>query len=798
MTPRDWDAFTPDDPELVDIVGGDPELLALGRRLRASRPEPAMGPHFQAYLRARLIDAAATELRPRGLTRWWRPRSGWFAAGGAGLGVAMAAAAVAAITLYRGHDVIPGGYSPLVGRATVDPNSVILVSFTEPMDQAAVVQGLKIHPATAYTTHWDSSTRLVITPVHHLAANTPYTVIIDHHAVRDVRGTTAVADVRIPFGTAPTPAPAPVQQPAQPPALAGQAVTAVGPDSPVQFAPDGSVVAGAAITRGSTSSTPAPAAAPAGVPGLTVPPIPPRSPAAATAAASPAASGPALTRYGADGTPAQLGPAASAVAYSPSGRLIAYLQRDGTGATLWVAQADGSGGARLTHTDDASSPLAWSGEDTLLVVKGSQITSIGLSGQSHPLARGLRLSGGQTVAFVPPGKLAYIGPAAAGSTTTASSTGSATATPSAVQTPQASGELVDLATGTATALPGSSSTPTFSQDGATAVWADQSGGTPLFEMAPTASGTPTTLPIKAATGDAVGSLALSHDGNRLAYVISHRDGSAQLIVAGLGSGAVVAAGDGAAATNLGWAPDDGRLAWRGRTASGDAAITAAVPAAPKPTQPATPTIPAAATAAVDRFLAAQASADTGVLRELAPSLDLGTLVPARADPRSPLRHYISQLSLAADGVSVIAHARLIRDPSVDHPKAAYVDETLTLTPVLSGYAVTAAPPQRIVLRDVPNGPQVVHAAWQHRDGELEVQIALDSDIDPDTVVGALGATAADGGLLITTTTYDAGSRTIDVVIHGAPHGGATVTIGRALSDIDAQQLDAPYSITAGP
>jgi hypothetical protein len=794
MTPRDWDEFTPDDPELVDIVGGDPELLTLGRRLRASRPEPAAGPHFQAYLRARLLDAAATQLRPRGLSRWWRPRSGWLAAGGAGLGVAMAAAAVAAITLYRGHDVVPGGYSPLVGRATVDPGSVILVSFTEPMDQAAVVQGLKIHPATAYTTHWDSSTRLVITPVHHLAANTPYTVIIDHHAVRDVRGTTAATDLRIPFGTASSPTPAPAPVPAQPPGLSGQAVAAVAPDSPVLFAPDGSPVAGAGSIASTTSPTPAPTSGPTGIPSLTVPPLPPGSRSAPSSAASGAPAKSALTRYPTDASPAPLGPAATEVAYSPSGRLIAYLQQDRTGATLWVAQTDGSGAARLTHIDNASSPLAWSAEDTLLAVNGSQITSIALSGQSHTLAHGLRLGGGQAVAFVPQGKLAYIGPAQSST----SSAAPATSTPGAAQAPASAGELVDLSTGTVTALAGSSSTPTFGQDGGTAVWVDASGATPRFQTAPTASGTSSTLPVKTTAGDAVGSVALSHDGTRLAYVITHRDGSAQLIVAAVGSGAVAAAGDGAGISGISWAPDDGRLGWLGRTATGASAFTATVPPGKQQQpQPATPTIPPAAITAIDRFLAAQASADTSTVRELAPSLDPATLVPGRTDPRSPLRHYISQLSLAADGLSVVARARLIRDPSVDHPRAASVDETLTLTPGPSGYAVSAAPPERIVLRDVPNGPQVVHAGWQHRDGELEISIALDSDIDPDTVAAAVGATAPDGNPLLTTATYDAGSRTIDIVIHDLPHGAATVTVGQALRDIDGQQLDAPYSINAG-
>src|SRR5581483_8641853 len=208
-----------DDPELASLFRDEPDLYDLSRNLRASRPEPVVGTHFEPYLRARLIDAAARELKPRGLSRWLRPRPGLFAGGGAALGVAMIAAVVVATVMYQPHDTrVDLRGTNVAENHDASPDQVIRASFTQDVDHAAVEHNLQIHPATAVVTRWEGTT-LVITPLHRLAANTPYTVTIPRTAVRTASGATAPSDIRIAFGTKATPSPGPTQAPAPPPSL---------------------------------------------------------------------------------------------------------------------------------------------------------------------------------------------------------------------------------------------------------------------------------------------------------------------------------------------------------------------------------------------------------------------------------------------------------------------------------------------------------------------------------------------------------------------------------------------------
>ena len=63
----------------------------------------------------------------------------------------------------------------------MDPNNVIQVSFNQPMNKTAVENGVRIQPATEVSYSWTGN-NLVITPVHHLTGNTPYTVTIAQSA----------------------------------------------------------------------------------------------------------------------------------------------------------------------------------------------------------------------------------------------------------------------------------------------------------------------------------------------------------------------------------------------------------------------------------------------------------------------------------------------------------------------------------------------------------------------------------------------------------------------------------------
>ncbi len=213
------------DPELEGIFDGDPELVELAHRVREARPEPPLDPRFQAVLHAQLMreapailaGAAAKPERvrtpngPRTIrsrrTGWWQ-RSPRFAWGGALVGAALVAAAVFTVARTPVQDRQVTAASPVADFHAVSPNNVITVAFNEPMNQAAVVAGLHIRPATQVTTSWQGN-NLLITPTHHLAGNTPYTVTIDRSATRSAGGSLAASDIHIAFGTAPTPPPAP-------------------------------------------------------------------------------------------------------------------------------------------------------------------------------------------------------------------------------------------------------------------------------------------------------------------------------------------------------------------------------------------------------------------------------------------------------------------------------------------------------------------------------------------------------------------------------------------------------------
>ena len=320
-----------DDPELTDLLEQEPELKDLARTLRASRPEPVVGPHFQAYLRSRLLDTARSRRR-----RMWH-RLGWappaFAWGGAALGATMIAAVLVTTVVYHPNDRLQNiAYaSQIDGRANVDPGDVIRISFNQPMDHAAVVKGLRIQPATAYTTTWQGDT-LVITPHHQLAANTPYTVTVPRDQARTADGKVAASDVQITFGThpatqLPTPAPGPAT-------LALRPLGAVSMDARVLLTPDGTLVvtAGDWTTSGASSSSSSTSSS--SLPSL-VNPLNPASPSASSSSST------AFIRISPDGTPSRLGDAATAATLSPDGRYAAYLVPNGNAADVRIVALDG-------------------------------------------------------------------------------------------------------------------------------------------------------------------------------------------------------------------------------------------------------------------------------------------------------------------------------------------------------------------------------------------------------------------------------------------------------------------------
>jgi hypothetical protein len=793
---RPMDAW--DDPELAAIFPDEPDLYELSRSLKAARPEPQAGPHFEPYLRARLLDAAARELRPRGLARWRLRPGRVFAGGGAALGVAMIAAVVVASVMYHPQDSRVELQSTNVAENhDVSPDDVIRVSFTAAVDHGAVEHNLQIHPATAVQTRWEGTT-LVITPVHRLASNTPYTVTIPRTAVRGDNGVVAQSDIHIAFGTRATPMPGPTQAPVQPPVLQVVELGAVSGDSDVLLAPDGGVVATAALVG--------PAASPSASAGATLPSLPVVSPGALVsprAGGTPAASATAaaaahLARLAASG-PTVLGPAADTAAFSPGGASLAYLVAQGTAADLYVAKADGSQPARLVRGVDEASPLAWSGEDTLVYVSGGDVRTVDLQGRTRPVGGGVHIQPSQDVALAPGGQVLYVGPQpgtpAASPSASGSASPSAAASPSAGGSTDPGGHLVDLAGGAIRPLHGIHRLPAFSADGSRVAWVDESGDTQLLQVTrtavdPAAAATPTTVSTPAAAGDTIGDVALSGDGARVVYSLAHSGGgSTDVRVVAVSSGATVAVGDGQAVLSPVLSPGGDRLAFLRPDSGGIQAAIATIPGAPAATAPAD-AVPADASAQIDHFVTAQIAGDTGALRSLGgPAL---TLSPSLT-PTGVTRSYVIKAALAPDTGQVTAQVRLVRDASHDHA-ASYADESLKLDRGDSGYLVGAAAVSDF--RTEPNGPQIVHVSSERQGSTLIVRIAFDSDLDPATVSGAaIALTGERGGPLAADVSYEVESRTAVVRVGDVPAGALTLAVSGLLHDIAGQALAGAYSTT---
>jgi Bacterial Ig-like domain len=730
------------DPELEALFSDDPELARTAQLLRAARPEPQADPAFQRRLRTSLMEEA---VRTRARRRNWFFSPSHLAWAGVAVGVAGIAAT--AVTLVNGpradHQTLVA-LSNVGAQHSVSPDDVITVSFNQPMDEQAVVAGLHIQPATKVTTTWRAND-LLITPVHHLTGNTPYTVTIAKSAARTASGVTAHAAIHITFGTAPA---APASSPLKPPALD---LTTSGPASPgaaILLAPDGAVIVTSAAAPALAAASSTPSAAPSGSP-------------SATGAASGES---AMLEYPADGgAPVTLGPSARAAAVSPNGELLAAAVADATGGgtRLLVLRVSGGSQATLAQTGTTITSLAWStNREVLYATAANEIRSVDLSGISRPLAQP---QGPAAVQLAPRGGYAYLAP----------SSGS-------------SGQLLDLASGAVTTLDAGQSVA-FSADGSTVAWVDRSQRVPRLETQ--LLGSAATVPISVLDpSGSVSLLALNASGSEAAYVEQSASGARRAVIASLPSGAPLAVGP--AATALTLSADGRSVALLGGADSAPVVQRAAVPGVATPAQ--SGGVPAAARTALAAFVDAQVHGDTATLTSLStPDADA-----VLQTPTGLTRGYVISAAVAGDG-SVVATAELIVDPTGSHPRASTADETLTLSAGTgASYLVTSV--QSRQLRDENPGPHVVRVSTTLQHGAVVVQISFDSDLDRSTVGSAIGLVGADGRRLIAPVSYDAESRTATITLGSTPpQGPLTVSVSPTLRDVDGQQLVNAFSTRTG-
>jgi hypothetical protein len=793
MDTRRWNDAS--DPELEQLAGGDLDMLELSRRLRAARPEPRIDPEFQRRLRAQLMTAAETQLRPRGLGRLLRPRSSLFAYGAAGLGGAMiAAAALAYYAPHSDHVTVVQGVAKINEQHSVNPGNVITISFNHEMDRSSVERGLKIQPAIAYYPPTWHGTELVITPKHSLQPNSPYVVTIPRSAARDLKGDVATRDVVITFGTSPV-VPAPTGRPLGPVALAAHEAGAVADGSLLGFSGDGSLLATAGLvaapaSAGGSPATPAPA--------------------------------PALVRYGGDG-PVRLGDAVTAVALSPAGHSLATLTPSGDGmhAVVAVSDTDGTHRSVLSSVADAGSPLGWVGDATaVLFVSGGQLTSVDLEHHQGTVA-GVRLDPSQPVRLAPWGRYLFVGPPAATTGTPPQGAPSnplgipplpgiripggavppvppaaagADAVPFATSDP---GHVVDLNATTTPPLQLTGLTagdlPGFSGDGRRVAWIDRSGGRQVISVQPLDGSGPAVrmVPPALAVGDSVAAPSLDGTGERVAYLVRHGDGSGELRLARVsGDGSLLATAPVVQPSGLTFSPNGAALAYlqhSGSRITAELVSLALVPGAPS----AGTAVPEVAGKAIDRLVKAEVAGDRQALDGLvATTLEADLLGQLPGDLS---RGYVISAAPVPGSDSVTAQIRLLRDPTNGHPTAAFADQNVVLRPAGATYLVSQSEITR-PFHDEPSGPQVVHVDTSRASHLTTVHITFDSDLDPSSVNDQVISL---GGVAPQTVSYDAASRMITVTFLRIRQP-LEFTVGIGVRDVNGQGLAAPFTTTVSP
>ena len=728
------------DPELEALFRDRPELAETARLLRAARPQVEPDPHFRLRLRGRLLAEAQRSLGRR--RAWWRLGPAHAAWSGAAVGAALIAATVIGLLQNQAPDhsnFFVG--SNLAAQHAVSPGDVITVAFNQPMDQQAVEAGVHIQPATKVSYSWQGN-KLIITPVHHLTGNTPYTVTIAKPSIRASSGATAAAAIQITFGTAATPPPAPGA-----PTPPGLSPTVLGPaagGASIALAPDGSLVISAGLLPNSAPAAPTPATG-----------TPAASPSSTAATGSAGLASAAVIEYPAGGAaPIVLGGQASAVAFAPGGSLLAMaIPTAAGGSQILVAPSGGGPVTTISQAASTVTELAWTSNERLIFADGAAIKSAQLSGHQRTLIT-LPDSSGVVEALSSSG-FAFVA-----------------ATP-----PATGGQLLNITTGTSRLLTGAApGGVAFSADGKTIAWIDQTGGGSRLLTEPVDRDTPatvSTLDPAARLSD----LALNGDGTQVAYVIAPASGSAHLVIAQLPSGAAVAVAP--AASGAAFAPAGKTVGLITTGAAGLQVETATVPGAG--VGPVAPVLPAAAGSALDAFVDAQVRGDRKALTTLSgPGVD----VFARA-PHGLSRAYVVS-AVAQAGGTVSASVELIIDPTGHRATASVADETLTLSPSADGSTYLVTDIGATTLHDQSSGPHVVHVGSSTAAGALVLQISFDSDLDVRSLPSAVVVTSAAGLTLSGVTTYDANTRTATVTLASLTGGPVHVTVATSLRDIDEQ------------
>jgi hypothetical protein len=752
------------DPELWAIFQGrdgvqHPELLKAAEEIRhqlQAEPPPQADPQFQARLRVNLVREARTKRPGRVRTRRLAlPLTATL--GIAGLAaVAVVVASLVAIPLEQGQVKVKAA---VAGHHELSVTQAIQISFNRPMDEAAVVQGLKIKPAVSFQANWSNPETLVISPAHGLAPNVGYVVTIPKPDVKAQNGAEATSAIVIPFGTGA----APTTPQGQIPTLVSVTHDAVTEGvTTLSYMPDGALmVLSSGITLAVPSSAPSP------------------DPSASPSASSITPATPTSTF----GTLYVLNPSLRTVATdalgavaSPDSQEIAYWTPGSNGTlSLEVVAASGSGSPQtLASSPDPDPGLAWLDNGDLLYAAAGQLQQVSLDGQ---------------ITTVDPKVL--VGPS--GYFSLSPSAQALFARPSGVPT------IYSLPTGAATGLNDLVGVPAWSSSGSVLAYTSSANGGETVQLS-SDLGAQSQVLLTEPAGIQVSDLSFDPTGTYLAYVSATSGQSSQLNALDVQSQVSGALGSLTAASDPTWDPMGDQLsALDGvpSTTSQDVEtlLLSGGPQPPASDDTAADTALATASSLAQFQVSSSPTALTEISALLAPGDNLAqsVLLPGKFD-----RYYaVSSTPTAAGSTSYSVDLHLVRDATTSSGPA-FLPETVIVqtagtSPLISDITQGSLTP-------VPTGPSVVSvSATSSSSGTTVFVLHFNADLNPITV-GSQSITLSVGGHLISGAQFDyaALTRSETVTVSALPVGAVTLTVAAPLADVDNTPMQAPYQVVLQP
>ncbi|HEY6538485.1 MAG TPA: Ig-like domain-containing protein [Candidatus Dormibacteraeota bacterium] len=751
------------DPELLAIFqerGGEsaPELLQTSETIRQQllAGGPAQpDPDFQARLRANLIREAGNLARESRARRGTSRRSRRLAiplSAGAGVAVLAAAAvvfaSVVAPPLERGQVQIRAA---VAGQHRLPVTQAIKISFNRPMDETAVVQGLRIKPAVSFQVRWPNPKTLLVSPAHGLAPNVGYVVTIPQEDAKAQNGAVAPTAIVIPFGTGSSPA---TPQGGIPTVVSVSKVTLPGPAIAVSYMTDGALL----------------------VAGVAAPPADSPSPSP-TPTASPASAGPSF------GTLYQLTPSLRVIATdafgavaSPDSQDIAYWSA-GTGSTLslMVVPAGGGGTPETLATSAESDPgLAWIDNGDLIYAAAGQLREVSLDGQVSPVFPTVRLDPTGYFSMAPSAQALF-------------------ARPDGVPT------AYSLPAGTATTLSGLVGLPAWSSTG-TLAYIEDSDGVESIADTTDLGGSSKDL-LTASSGDLVSGLSFDPSGTYLAYVSTPPGQPGQLSALDLKSQVGGLLGQLTGVSDPVWDPTGDELsALVADPATDSDGIESVLVSGGSQSTVAVDPSAQRALATASSLAQLQVTGGAGATASINALLAPGTaLAPTVALPGRFDRFYAVSTT---PGTATLTSAyytidlRLVRD-ATSSTGPAFLPETVVVATSGTTSQITSVIPG--ILTPVPHGPLVLSVSALTTSQTTVFTIHFDADLNPATL-GAQSILLSVNGRVIAGAqfAYSAFTRTETVTVSRLSSAAVTLTVGPPLADIDNTPMESAYQVVIHP